>query len=431
MLRPTNRLTDTKIKAGIRRAPEIGKLMLNDGNGLYLQIHNRVPSWLHRYQINGRARAMGLGRYSEVSLVQARELAEDNRRLKRRGVDPLIQRQTKGQAELVAAAKQVPSFETCAKEYITRQLPKWRNPKSEAQWTQSLRDYVYPTLGALPVDVIDRGLVIKALDTVWTTHPVTGERIRARIQKILDYAATMDYRSGNNPALWTGKLEHVLTAPGELHTRRNFAALPYTEIATFMVKLRACASRGDGELWEHGELGAQALELLILSNSRTNEVLGGRKEEVNLTNRTWTRPASRMKSYKKPHTVPLSKSAVAILERMMAAHPESPFLFPGETPDRPLAPATLRRLMARLGYADFDVQGFRACFRTWVQDCTNLDRIAAEIALAHKVGNVVEETYARGEMFAKRRVLADAWDAYCNGETGEVVIFPAVSSAAC
>jgi integrase len=115
----------------------------------------------------------------------------------------------------------------------------------------------------------------------------------------------------------------------------------------------------------------------------------------------------------------------------MAAHPESPLIFPGETPDRPLAPATLRRLMVRMGYGDFDVHGFRACFRTWVQDCTNLDRIAAEIALAHRVGTVVEETYARGEMFAKRQVLADAWDTYCNGETGEVVMFPAVSSAAC
>ena len=61
MLRPTNRLSIATIKAGLRRAPEIGKLMLNDGNGLYLQIHNQVPSWLHRYQINGRTRAMGLG----------------------------------------------------------------------------------------------------------------------------------------------------------------------------------------------------------------------------------------------------------------------------------------------------------------------------------------------------------------------------------
>jgi integrase len=327
MLRPTRRLTDTKIKAGIRHAPEIGKLMLNDGNGLYLQIHNQVPSWLHRYQINGRTRAMGLGRYPEFAGARSRA-RRGTRQLEAARVirccTPDRVRVPNGSPRITSRASRR------ARAYITRQLPKWRNPKSEAQWTQSLRDYVYPVLGDLPVDVIDKGLVIKALDTVWTTLPVTGERIRARIQKILDYAATMDYRSGDNPAVWTGKLEHVLTHPGELHTRRNFAALPYIEIATFMAKLRAYAAApkddGDGR-------NAVALELLILSNSRTNEVLGGRKEEVDHASRTWTRPASRMKSYKKPHTVMLSKSAMAIVERMMALTPRAVYL-----PASPMAP---------------------------------------------------------------------------------------------
>jgi len=120
--------------------------------------------------------------------------------------------------------------------------------------------------------------------------------------------------------------------------------------------------------------------------------------------------------------VTLSDSSAKLLEEAMASHPESRFLFPGETPDKPLVHSTFRRLMAALGYGKFDPHGHRKSFRTWMQDCTDLDRIAAEIALAHRVGSVVEETYATGEMFAKRRVLAQAWDDYLAGKTAEVVV---------
>ena len=347
--------------------------------------------------------------------------------LKRRGVDPLLQRQTEAQAERVASITKTPSLRPAPGRTSPDSSPKWRNPKSEAQWTQSLRDYVYPVLGDLPVDVIDKGLVIKALDTVWTTHPVTGERIRARIQKILDYAATMDYRSGDNPAVWTGKLEHVLTHPGELHTPGILG--PALDRDRRLRGEAAGVCRVPQIRRGRGERGrARTLNPDQLTDQRSaGRAQGGGKPP----NRTWTRPASRMKSYKKPHNVPLSVSAMAIVEPSMALHPESPFIFPRRNPHRPLAPATFRRLMERLGYGDFDVHGFRACLGTWVEDCTNLDRIAAEIALAHRVGTVVEETYARGEMFAKRQVFADAWDAYCNGETGEVVTFPSVDGGAC
>src|ERR1051325_1961796 len=158
--------------------------------GLYFRSHGlalRVgptgaKSWIFRYTgPDGRRRDQGLGPTHTVSLSEAREAALKARKALRDGTDPIDERQAKKAAGRVKAAKAM-TFADAAERYIGSHEAGWRDSRSALQWRASLRDYVYPTLGKLPVDAIDTGLVMKVLEPIWTTRTETASRVRARIE---------------------------------------------------------------------------------------------------------------------------------------------------------------------------------------------------------------------------------------------------------
>jgi integrase len=377
-----------------------------DGKGLYLRIGpTGAKSWIYRYRSDGRRHDLGLGSYPDVSLADARERATEQRKLRVNGQDPLFTRHAERDQARIAVASTM-TFQACGDAYIAAHRAGWRSNKHLTQWQGSLAAYVYPVFGDLPVKAVDVGLVMKVLEPIWTTKPESASRTRGRIESILDWATARGYRAGENPARWRGHLENLLPARRKIRRVQHHPALPYSEIAGFMANLR----QRDG-------IAAHAMQFLILTAARTTEVIGAHWDEIDMGGRVWIIPADRMKGGRE-HRVPLSSPAIALLEQMAAVQ-VSKFVFPGRVAERPLFSQMLLKLLSRMGRNDLTTHGFRTTFRDWVAECTRFPAEVAEMALAHAVSNKVEAAYRRGDLFEKRRQLADAWSRYCTATAAD------------
>jgi integrase len=420
--RTLNRLSD-------RRAKTAPSGMHADGGGLWLQVSpgpgdmlNR--SWVFRFATGevitskagkqrGREREMGLGSLDTVSLAEAREKAADCRKLRERGLDPIEARRTQ-RANAAAAQAKAMTFRQCAERYIIAHESTWKNAKHRQQWTNTLSTYAYPVAGALAVADVDRGMVMKILEPIWETKPETASRLRGRIESVLDWAKVSGYRDGDNPARWKGHLEYLLSAKPKAERQPSLA---YGELPGFLAELR---SRDAGS--------AMALEFLILTVSRTGEVIGMRGEEVDFAKKLWIVPEGRMKG-EREHRVPLSSAAIALLKLMKPE--KGTYVFPGSKPGRPLSNMAMLNLIDRINmdkekqtrprYTDpkqdnRDVvpHGFRATFKTWAEERTAFPSPVIESALAHIKGDKVEAAYMRGDLFEKRQKLMQAWAEYCS-----------------
>ena len=153
---------------------------------------------------------MGLGTVEFVSLAQAREQAfELRRKLKHEKIDPLEHRRAAVVGARIAALTGA-TFEQVARRCIEMKTSEWRGDGSRREWLSTLERYAFPVLGPLPVSAIDAVLVHRVLEPIWSTKPHVGQRLRERIEAVLDFAKGMRLRSGENPALWRGNLEHML-----------------------------------------------------------------------------------------------------------------------------------------------------------------------------------------------------------------------------
>jgi integrase len=369
-----------------RTVQTIGDGWHHDQHGLYLQVtaNGAGRSWVYRYSIGGRQKYIGLGPAHTISLATARELARECRALRLRNIDPLLERQRQKQALIAEQAKAV-TFKDVAEAYLDLHLDSFRNPKHRQQWRSTLATYVYPKIGNMIIAAIEPPDVLRCIEPIWKTKHETASRVLQRITRILDYAKTRQYRTGDNPA---ARVAEALPKPknGEKH----HAALPYAEIPQFMAELR-----------ERDSASAKALEFTILTSARTQEVIFATKDETDLKAKVWTVPAERMKAGKE-HKVPLCERAVEILQSL---DQRSKRLFPLST----MAMGMLLRGM-RPGIT---VHGFRSTFRDWAAETTNYPNHVVEMALAHAIGDKVEAAYRRGDLFVKRVKLMTTWAEYC------------------
>ena len=402
MARRIGRLT----ALAVSRAKQPG--MHPDGGGLYLQVtRSQGRSWVYRYARDGKTHYMGLGSLTAVSLAEARTRAAEARRLVSAGIDPIGARDGKMATERAAAAKQV-TFAEAAEAFIKAHKAGWRNAKHGQQWRNTLAAHVHPLLGALPVQQIDAGLVVRVLEPIWSTTPETASRVRQRIEAVLDSATARGQRTGENPARWRGHLENLLPALSKVKRVRHHPALPYAELGAFMADLR----KQEG-------LAARALELLILTAARTTEAAASRWSELDLAAALWTIPAERIKSGRE-HRVPLAPAAVALLRKLARAQ-ISEFVFPGR-PGRPLSGGALLALLKRMGRTHLTVHGFRSTFRDWCAD-TGKPADLAEAALAHVTGSAVTRAYQRSDLLEARRSLMEQWADFLSRQMGVVVPF--------
>jgi integrase len=385
-----------------------------DGGGLWLQTtvakdgKTRNRSWVFRYTLNGVRHHAGLGSCITVDLKTARERARRYRELLLDGIDPIAHRDAERSARIAANAKTM-TFEEAAMRYIAAHRARWRNQQHAAEWPTSLRRYIFPTLGKIDVREIDTALVVRALEQVWGQAPETGSRLRGRVESILDWCGVQGLRPADvpNPARWSGHIEHVL--PKAKRQIEHHPALPWREVPEFMVRLR-----------QVGGTAALAFEFLVLTAARAGEVRGMVWSEVDPDNAVWVIPGQRMKSGRE-HRVPLSPRCVSILREMEAIR-TGDFVFPGR--DGKLGESAFHQLLKNLGRTDITTHGFRSSFRDWAAERTAFPREVAELALAHAVGDAVERSYQRSDLFERRRQLMDAWAGFCAepaAVSGEVV----------
>lgn len=241
---------------------------------------------------------------------------------------------------------------------------------------------------------------MRAIEPIWAAKPETASRVRARVEAILGWAITRVYRPGPNPATWRGHLQNLLPKKSRVRQAQHFAAVPYRDVPALMTALRT----QDGAV-------ARALEFTVLTAARTSEVLSATWAEFEpLAERVWTVPPERMKA-RRQHRVPLSDAARAIIEDLAKVR-HNEFVFPGAKAGRPLTQMVMLRLLHRLGYAA-TVHGLRSSFSDWVSERTIFPAEVREMALAHAVSDKVEAAYRRGDLFEKRRQLADGWARFC------------------
>ena len=367
-----------------------------DGGNLYLFVKpTGARVWTFRFTLPGqKPREMSLGNEADVSLSEARDLAQNARKLLNSGRDPIEARE---QARREAAS-QGKTFREVATLYIASHQDAWRNAKHRVQWTSTLDTYAHPTLGDLPMGKIAVADVLGVLEPIWKAKPETASRVRGRIEAVLDYATARGWRTGENPARWKGHLANLLPKRSKIAAVQHHAALAWGECPAFMRAL--IGQKGTAAL---------ALRFTILTAARTSEVTGATWGEVDLTAKVWTVPGERMKAGRE-HRVPLSPAALAVLRELKAKDmkPADP-VFLGGKPGVGLSNMAMTAVLRRMKRSDLTVHGFRSSFRDWCAEATPHPRDVAEAALAHTLRDKVEAAYRRGDMLDRRAKMMTEW----------------------
>ena len=370
-----------------------------DGGTLYMRVAlGGSKSWIQRLTVGGKRRDIGLGGWPLVTLADARDLAFENRRLARRGGDPLAdKRRTKA-----------PTFHEAAERTFEANRARWRNNKTTSNWLQGMAKRVLPVLGDMRVDTIGREDVLRILTPIWTSRPEIARKLRSRIRAVLAWAQAH------------GHVEHNVAGeaidgalPSMPAVKAHFRALPYPEVGAALETVQT----------SRASVSAKAcLRFLVLTACRSGEARGATWAEIDLQSCEWRIPAARMKGGAE-HRVPLSDAALSVLEAVRPVRDRHDLLFPSPSrPGKPLSDMTLTKVLRDTGLADrTTVHGFRTAFRTWASEQTNADHAVMELCLAHHVGTAVERAYARSVLLDKRRRLMDQWTAFLTGDRAKVV----------
>ena len=353
--------------------------------------------------LEGRSRELGLGPLTDVSLAEARKRAAHARQLLLDGRDPI---EAKREIRNAAKAERLHTmtFEQAATEFLrTTKIANLKSERHRRQWRSTLEQYAFPIMGDLPLQSIDAAIVLRVVSPVLERIPETGSRLRGRIERVFAWAKPLGLFVGDNPASRDVLKDHLPARPKVAH----HAALPYAELPAFMDALRARES-----------VSARALELTILTATRTSETIGAQWSELDLEAGVWTVPAARMKA-KRDHRVPLSPRAVELL-RALPRLGDFVFINGG---GRPLSNMAMLELVRGVR-PGLTVHGFRSTFSDWARDRTNYARDVIEQALAHIIKDKSEAAYRRGDALDKRRRLMAEWSRYCESRpaaAGDVI----------
>ena len=291
-----------------------------DGDGLALVIGKRGgKSWILRTMVRGKRRDIGLGGFSWVSLAEARDKARDARKIAREGGDPIAARQS-----LTACPTFAEAARTVHSDQIVGQAT---NTKHRAQWINTLDTYAFPYIGEKSVRDIEQADILRVLSPIWTEKAETARRVRQRIKTVMDWARTAGHFEGVNPV--EGVEKGLVKQRDKV---KHHAALPWVDVPAFIPTV------GDS-------VAANALQFLILTAARTGEVIGAQWSEIDPEEELWIVPAERMKTNRE-HRVPLTKEALAVLEKMRGM--DDAFIFPGQKRGKGLSNMAMAQLLKRL-----------------------------------------------------------------------------------
>jgi len=371
-----------------------------DGDGLVLRVDKRGGAyWLLRLQRDGKRQDIGLGSAKLLTLAEARHKAGGLRKAVK--VD---HRDVLAEKKDDAAAKV--TFRVAAFQYHKENEGGWKSTVYARQWLASLENYAFPKLGDMPTGSIASADIITVLTPIWQKIPETARQVRNRICAVLDYSHAKGWRSREAPS-GNGSMKAGRGLPRQVKEKGNRKAMPYVALPGFITALRRKPS-----------FGRLALELLILSGARSQEVRLATWAEFDLETRLWMIPAEHMKR-SKAHIVPLSDEALAVLAKADALRmPESEVVFPGVA-GKPMSDMTLLKVLRDMS-EPYHVHGFRSSLTDWAANEGFPDAVV-EAALAHKTPDAVQAAYRRttylgtpGQPGARVKLM-DAWGSYCIG----------------
>jgi integrase len=373
-----------------------------DGGNLFLRVRGDSRSWVFRYKKgkNGKHISIALGVTHTRSLLQAREIAARMRTAIQDGKDPA--------GELAGKVNpEAKTFKDYALELIENNRPVWRNKKHHQQWLNTLSQYVYPTIGnKFPADVTLND-VRDILTPLWLTKTETANRLRMRIEVVLDFAMVLEGADIRNPARWKGNLDKIFPAPRKVMKRKHFASAPYADVPRIMAELRVKHS-----------LSAYCLRFTILTVARSGEARGCRWEEIDMANNVWKISGERMKAGR-DHSVPLNDEAMEILLYMQTLGCGE-LVFQGESGGI-LSDVSVNKALHAIA-SGCTVHGFRSSFSVWCSETTSTPSAVCELALAHVNKNKTEAAYQRSDLFDLRKKLMTTWGQYCATRSNVVLL---------
>lgn len=354
-----------------------------DGQGLWLcKSRKDAGKWMLRLAIDGKRREMGLGRWPDVSIAEARERAAEARRMLRDGIDPILEREKlELRSDRLTLAQAV---QAC---FEARQAELKGDGKA-GRWLSPLNIHVLPKIGKLPIEDIDQHSIMQVLEPIWHMKADTARKAMNRINLTLQHAAAL----GLDVDLQTTLKARALLGK-QRHKTKHIPSLPYEEAPAFYKWLTTKSFSS-----------SLALRFLILTATRTSEVRFARYDEI--VGDVWTIPGERTKTGNE-HRVPLSPEALCVLEAAKIDSAQD-YVFPSPR-GKPMSDATMSRFMEREGH-DARPHGFRATFRTWVEEQTETEYEVKESALGHKVDRGIVGAYQRSDRLVKRRVLTTQWE---------------------
>jgi integrase len=383
-----------------------------DGGGLYLVVRDTGDrAWAFRFTaLDGKRAQMefakavekATGKADEKSLAEARDIARDfHVDLKRNGIDPRVKKRT--------ASDNGISF----KQFADSQYPnfcKGKNPEEEKQWKRAINDV--PSLHDLKLNAVSTEDVLDALKPIWWEKPVSADRVRQRLERLFDAAKALKLRTGDNPFAWRGNLKYLLPpvrGKNGIHKKKHYASIGYAKAPALMKALG----------YDTGN-AARCVEVGILTVTRSKEVRSMEWDEIDLKEKQWLIPATKMKikqgsdNTARDHLVPLSDQALEIIKQMPRV---GRYVFPTDDPQtKDHQPFFANALVGAIKRAGFDatMHGMRSTFRNWGGDSRehNFRREVLEFCLAHRVGDEAELSYWTSEMLERRREVLQAWADY-------------------
>ena len=409
----------------VRRITRVGWHAVGGVAGLLLQVRkpekvgSQMPrSWILRVKVGDQRQPIGLGSYPQVSLAAAREQAAKLSIEAKQGVN-LKAKKIAQRSALISAAAKNKTFQECAESYMDAHSSDYTNDKHRKQWPSTLVTYAYPIIGKMLVSDIAMRDVLNVLEQetvvdknikgkLWYVKTETAKRLLGRIKTVLDYATVNQYRSGTNPAQWTGFLSTQLPSPKKLQKKEHHPAVPYQQMGDFMLKLRSNPS-----------LSAKALELLILTAVRSGSVRNAEWSEIDLDNALWIIPAEHTKA-RQEHRVPLQPQAIRLLNSLPKLAGTN-LIFPSRTgkPLSDMAFSQLMRGMRERGELTVEAvpHGFRSTFRDWAAEQTAYPDEIRKAASGHTVGDSVKQAYQRTDLLEKRRRLMTEWARFLDAKS--------------
>lgn len=385
---------------------------LADGGSLFLIVRpSGVKSWEFRWKRDGKVRGIVIGPYDDVGLAKARKARDRYKAMLADGLDPLAQKvlnadeERRRLAELKAerereraesAAARI-TFERVAGEWIEAHRAGWSEAHAE-QVEQSLRDHVFPKLGARRLDTIGTAEVLQVLDPMLAEGKLeTAQRVRQRLNAVFEYAG-LRYKIKSDPAtLVRREFARRLKLARKARPVENFAAIAPAEAPALLRSLRT-----------YNGPAVRLVRWIMLTASRTREARRATWDEIDRDTAAWSIPAERMKA-RKPHVVPLSRQALALLDEMPRGRSE--FLFPHpRQADRPASENAALVVLAAIGYKErMTGHGFRSLFSTIANESGLWRPDVIEAALAHAERDETRAAYLRSDFFDERRQLMEWW----------------------